>query len=177
MSFEITLALIKPHVLKVPRAVQAIRNVILENGFYVVQSKQATMCKNEIENFYKEHEGKFFYNRLVTFMMSGPIEAYILTRLDAIDMWRKLMGPTKVFHAQYSAPGSIRGKFGLTDTRNATHGSDSLKSSVREISVIFPEFEVCKWMELDEKYFKQGSHVFRQIWQSKSPCFPSSSDF
>jgi len=33
------------------------------------------------------------------------------------------MGPTKVFQCQLSHPDSIRAKHGLTDTRNATHGS------------------------------------------------------
>lgn len=33
------------------------------------------------------------------------------------------MGPTKVFKAKISHPHSIRGQFGLTDTRNVTHGS------------------------------------------------------
>jgi len=33
------------------------------------------------------------------------------------------MGPTKVFRCQLSNPDSIRAKHGLTDTRNATHGS------------------------------------------------------
>jgi hypothetical protein len=33
------------------------------------------------------------------------------------------MGPTKVYHAQFTAPYSIRGRFGLSDTRNAVHGS------------------------------------------------------
>jgi len=33
------------------------------------------------------------------------------------------MGPTKVFCAQFTAPKSIRGSFGLSDTRNAVHGS------------------------------------------------------
>lgn len=33
------------------------------------------------------------------------------------------MGPTKVFKCQLSNPDSIRAKHGLTDTRNATHGS------------------------------------------------------
>ena len=33
------------------------------------------------------------------------------------------MGPTKTFRAQYEAPDTIRGTFGLTDTRNSSHGS------------------------------------------------------
>jgi len=46
-----------------------------------------------------------------------------LAREDAISVWRRLMGPTKVFQCQLSNPDSIRAKHGLTDTRNATHGS------------------------------------------------------
>lgn len=33
------------------------------------------------------------------------------------------MGPTKVYKAQFEAPDTIRGMYGLSDTRNATHGS------------------------------------------------------
>lgn len=33
------------------------------------------------------------------------------------------MGPTKVFKTIFEAPDTIRGQFGLSDTRNATHGS------------------------------------------------------
>ena len=57
------------------------------------------------------------------FVHSGPIRAYILARKDAIQLWRTLMGPTRVFQARHVAPDSIRGSFGLTDTRNTTHGS------------------------------------------------------
>lgn len=50
------------------------------------------------------------------------------------------MGPTKVFKSMFSHPNSIRGLFGLTDTRNACHGSDSPESVTREINIIFPDF-------------------------------------
>lgn len=64
---------------------------------------------------------------------SGPSEAYILARDDAIAVWRQLMGPTKVFKCQLTHPDSIRAKHGLTDTRNATHGSGKLFLLVRFI--------------------------------------------
>lgn len=54
---------------------------------------------------------------------SGPMRAYVLAREDAIHHWRDLMGPTKVFRARHTSPASIRAQFGLTDTRNTTHGS------------------------------------------------------
>lgn len=40
------------------------------------------------------------------------------------------MGPTRVFRARHVAPDTIRGSFGLTDTRNTTHGSGELSSPV-----------------------------------------------
>jgi nucleoside-diphosphate kinase len=61
-----------------------------------------------------------------TLSFSGPSEAYILAREDAIAVWRRLMGPTKVFQSQLSHPDCIRARHGLTDTRNATHGSGDL---------------------------------------------------
>jgi nucleoside-diphosphate kinase len=53
---------------------------------------------------------------------------HILARHDAVNVWRKLMGPTKVYRAQFTAPDSIRGRFGLSDTRNAVHGSGEIDS-------------------------------------------------
>lgn len=64
---------------------------------------------------------------------------------SAITKWRALLGPTKVFKAVYSHPNSIRGLFGLTDTRNACHGSDSMDSAKREIGIFFDDFDVDRW--------------------------------
>lgn len=64
---------------------------------------------------------------------SGPIRAYILAHKDAIQLWRTVMGPTRVFRARHVAPDSIRGRFGLTDTRNTTHGSGEAASCVHRI--------------------------------------------
>ena len=64
---------------------------------------------------------------------SGPIRAYILTHKDAIQLWRTVMGPTRVFRACHMAPDSIHGRFGLTDTRNTTHGSGEAASCVHRI--------------------------------------------
>lgn len=51
--------------------------------------------------------------------------------MDAVQLWRTLMGPTRVFRARHVAPDSIRGSLGLTDTRNTTHGSGESASCVR----------------------------------------------
>lgn len=93
-------------------------------------------------------------------MCSGPSEVYILAREDAIKKWRDLMGPTKVYQAVYSAQGTLRADYGLTDTRNATHGSDSEVSARKEISIFFPSFNYDKWVNEEEPLFRSGKVVF-----------------
>lgn len=66
-KLELTLAIIKPHAVKNPVVVSYIRHV-LKNKFIVVASKRVTLDTNAACKFYKEHVGKFFYNRLTTFM-------------------------------------------------------------------------------------------------------------
>uniref|UniRef100_A0A1B6DP29 Nucleoside diphosphate kinase-like domain-containing protein n=1 Tax=Clastoptera arizonana TaxID=38151 RepID=A0A1B6DP29_9HEMI len=120
---ELTLAILKPHIIKAPHALEGIKQIILENGFLTIKSKRLCFEMFQVEKFYEEHKHKFFYNRLVTFMTSGESEVCILAKENAIKEWRKLMGPTKVYQSVYTNPDSIRGIYGLTDTRNATHGS------------------------------------------------------
>lgn len=66
------------------------------------------------------------------------------------------MGPTKVYKTIFSHPNSIRGLFGLSDTRNACHGSDSPESVQNEIKIFFPEFSIPLWHANDENYFRKN---------------------
>ena len=68
---------------------------------------------------------------------------HILARHDAIDVWRKLMGPTKVYRAQFTAPGSIRGRFGLSDTRNAVHGSGEIDGQLLMLPTVLDFYVMC----------------------------------
>nr|XP_047930749.1 nucleoside diphosphate kinase 6 [Anser cygnoides] len=136
--------------------VQAVHEIILSNRFLVVRAKELRCGREESRRFYREHAGRFFYQRLVEFMASGPMWAYILAHENAITLWRTLMGPTKVFRARNSVPDSIRGAYGLTDTRNTTHGSDSPASASREIAFFFPEFNEELWYQQEEPHLRCG---------------------
>ena len=61
------------------------------------------------------------------------------------------MGPTKVFKTQFEAPDSIRGQFGLSDTRNATHGSGG-------------HFQLCF-------FFDALFQILQSPFAKKSACF------
>ncbi|KAF5290496.1 hypothetical protein FQA39_LY03600 [Lamprigera yunnana] len=154
-QIKLTLAIIKPHIIKNPPSLLAIRNLILTSNFKVVRSKRYLFTNEVAQQFYKEHKGKFFYKRLVSFMTSGESDLYVLGRNNAIQEWRTLMGPTKVFRAQFEEPNSIRGQFGLSDTRNATHGS---------------EFDTLNWYKIEAPYFESGAVVFNSIDFIHKPC-------
>ncbi|XP_056150958.1 nucleoside diphosphate kinase 6 [Lampris incognitus] len=159
---QLTLAAIKPDAVAHPVMLEALHQRILDNNFVIVRYKDLVWRKQDSERFYAEHAGRFFYQRLVEFMSSGPMRAYILAREDAISHWRQLMGPTKVFRARYTSPDSIRAQFGLTDTRNTTHGSDSIDTAHREINFFFPEFNFEEWMEKEEPSFRHGVMKYDQ---------------
>lgn len=68
-----------------------------------------------------------------------------------ISKWRTLLGPTRVFKTIYSHPNSIRGRFGLSDTRNVCHGSDSMETAKKEIELFFSDFSVNHWLAVHRK--------------------------
>ena len=83
---------------------------------------------------YAEHEGKPFYEGLISYITSGPVVKLVLAGEDAVAIARKLMGAT---NPKEAAPGTIRGDFGLVMDANVIHGSDSPASAEREIAIFF----------------------------------------
>ncbi|XP_048408131.1 nucleoside diphosphate kinase 3 isoform X4 [Stegostoma tigrinum] len=62
--------------------------------------------------------------------------------LDVVKITRAMMGET---NPADSAPGTIRGDFCVEVGRNVIHGSDSVASAVREISLWFQPEELICW--------------------------------
>lgn len=86
---------------------------------------------------YAEHEGKPFYDELVTFIGRSP--ALVMVVEGPEDTWkivRQMMGATNPADA---APGTIRGDLATDMGENLIHGSDGPESAAREIEIFFPE--------------------------------------
>nr|CAG4644436.1 EOG090X0HUX [Lepidurus arcticus] len=159
-ALTLTMALLKPDITKISYARKEIHELILGHGFYFVRSKEVKLNRKSAEEFYAEHSGRFFFNRLVTFMTSGPVLAHILAHPFAVAQWRAIMGPTRVFQAQFEYPASIRGSLGLTDTRNTSHGSDSLETAQREIKFFFPDFDSSRFFSEEEPLLRSNQCIF-----------------
>ena len=83
--------------------------------------------------------GKPFFESLVSFITSGPVVAMVIEGKGVVNAAREMMGTTNPLKA---APGTIRGDLGIDIGRNVIHGSDSLESARREISIFFKEEEL-----------------------------------
>ena len=138
-GFEIqqTLAMIKPDAVRAGYAHSILARIRAE-GFTVIQQQKVRLTKSRAQAFYAEHQGRFFYENLVSKMSSDYVYAMVLAKPGAIKHWRQLLGPTNVSRAVAEKPNSIRALFGKDGTSNAAHGSDSTSSADREISFFFP---------------------------------------
>lgn len=135
-----TLVLVKPDA--VARGlVGNILNRFESRGLAIKGMKLVQMdSKNRLaENLYAPHEGKGFYNDLVSYMTSGPIVCLCLEGVNAISIVRTMMGATNPVEA---APGTIRGDFAQRLDANCVHGSDSPESAARELPIFFGEGEI-----------------------------------
>jgi len=137
LAKEVTLGLIKPTVTSSPYVVNRILKEINNNGMNIINAKKVKFDNDMAEAFYGEHKGKFFYPRLYHYVRSGPVIALALEGEDVIAKWRQLIGPTKVARTKFENPDTLRHDFGITDTRNGFHGSDSMDKAFYELSIVF----------------------------------------
>ncbi len=85
---------------------------------------------------YDEHKDKPFFGELIEFITRSPVVALVVEGPE--DTWKAVRTMMGVTNPRESAPGTIRGDFGLVTTENLVHGSDSLESAEREIGLWFP---------------------------------------
>ncbi len=136
---EQTLILVKPDGVRRSLVGEVISRVE-RKGYVVTSLKMLQPTRAILEKHYAEHEGKPFYEPLLEFMLSGPVVAIVAEGNRVIEGFRKLAGTTDPTVAE---PGTIRGDLardqGTKVVQNIVHGSDSVESAQREISIWFPE--------------------------------------
>jgi nucleoside-diphosphate kinase len=83
---------------------------------------------------YEAHKAKPFYAGLVRFMTSAPVLVLALRGNKSIEISRAMMGAT---FGSKAAAGTIRGDFGVSNSFNLIHGSDSPEAAERELNLFF----------------------------------------
>jgi len=109
---------------------------IERKGLRLVAAELRTISTETAAAHYAEHDGKPFFDELVTFITRSPVLAMVVEGPDdTYKVVRNLMGATNPVDA---APGTIRGDLAIEMGENLVHGSDSNESAEREIALFFP---------------------------------------
>ena len=132
---EQTLSIIKPDAVE-RNLVDTIKKKFLAEGLNIVKTKKIQISKAEASEFYKVHQTKPFFDRLCSYLSSGPIVVMILEGNDAIAQNRRIMGATDPKNANDS---TLRKLYGLSIDKNTVHGSDSLENAKKEIDFFFKD--------------------------------------
>ena len=132
-STEQTLSIIKPDAVE-RKLAEKIKEKFLENKLTIKNQKKIQISREEAAEFYKVHQTKPFYDRLCSYLSSGPIVVMILEGENAITLNRKIMGATDPTKADN---GTIRKEFGISIDKNSVHGSDSIANAKKEIEFFF----------------------------------------
>ncbi|KAI3355767.1 hypothetical protein L3Q82_004336 [Scortum barcoo] len=130
-----TLAVIKPDAMEEHR--EKILEEIRGSGFSVTQLKEAVLSREMAEEFYKEHREKPFFSQLVDYMCRGPCLMLVLTKENAVEEWRAMMGPTDPDQAKATSPNSLRARFASDILHNSVHGSTNEQHAEEKIRFIF----------------------------------------
>ena len=133
MAIQKTYSMIKPDGVRNGH-IGEIVNRFERAGLTIERMELGMVSLEQAQNNYAEHEGKPFYNHLISYITSGPVVKMVISGENAVSKVRSLMGATNPAEA---TPGTIRGDFGLCMDENVIHGSDSQESAAREISIFF----------------------------------------
>ena len=112
-----------------------------DRGLKLVAGKFVQLDEELAKDHYGEHEDKLFFDGLVEFITSGPVFAMVWEGADATRQVRAMVGETDPAE---SAPGTIRGDFGLDLGHNVIHASDHEDEGAneREIDLFFDDEEL-----------------------------------
>ncbi len=145
---EKTLIILKPDA--VQRAcVGRIVGRFEDKGFQILAMKLMRIPRELAERHYAVHKGKPFYDRLLQYITNSPVVVMVLQARNGIAVARKMMGATFGSNAE---PGTIRGDYGLSNSFNLIHGSDSAESAAFEIGLYFRPEELLSYERCSEKW-------------------------
>ena len=125
-----TVALFKPDfVARGAPNVKRAMTLLRAKGFVVVKAEHnVTWNGTQAAAFYAPHAGKWYLERLLSNMSSGPFHALLLDRKDGedpISAWRSLLST------------ELRPRYAVSDTRNSFHGSSDPEEAIREASIFW----------------------------------------
>lgn len=133
-----TLAILKPDCVK-KNLIGKVVTLIQHAGFKISAMKMIKLTPDAAKGFYEIHNGKPFFNDLITYMTSGPCVPIALEKDNAVEEFRKLIGATDPAKA---VEGTIRKLYADSIQENIVHGSDSDENAEKEITYFFSRKDI-----------------------------------
>ncbi len=132
---EKTFLMIKPEAVENGQQGEII-DYLLKNRFNILRMKQFRFSEDSARRFYAMHEGKPFFEDLVSYITSGGVVGLEIQKESAVTTLRELVGATDPADAR---PGTVRYIYGTDLRKNAVHASDSPESAEKELDIVFTE--------------------------------------
>jgi nucleoside-diphosphate kinase len=155
---EQTLVLVKPDGVQrglVGEILQRFEKV----GLKIVGMKMIWVDADFAKKHYKAHVDKPFYPGLEAMITEGPVIAMALEGIHAVELVRKIVGPTEPRSAQ---PGTIRGDYAHVSyeyadkekkaIKNLIHASGNKEEAKAEIKLWFKKEELHSYPTVHEKH-------------------------
>lgn len=120
-------------------------------GLKFAAMKMVQVSDELARQHYAVHQGKPFYEGLISYITSAPVVAMVLEGTDAITLVRNTVGGTKPADAN---PGTIRGDFGIEVGRNLVHASDGPETAASEIALWFGDDMIDWQRDIDPWVFE-----------------------
>ncbi|HRE25244.1 MAG TPA: nucleoside-diphosphate kinase, partial [Anaerolineales bacterium] len=117
-------------------------------GLRLVAMKMQSVSPELAARHYAVHQGKPFYDGLVSYISSSPVVVLAVEGNKAIEAVRQTVGATNPTAA---APGTIRADFGLEIGRNLIHASDGPETAAQELALWFGPEEFVSWSRDGER--------------------------
>ena len=128
-------------------------------GLKIVALKMVWIDENFAKKHYSAHLAKDFYPSLEKYITAGPVVAMVLEGIDAVEIVRKMVGPTE---PEKAMPGTIRGDYCHVNVRyadktgksiyNIIHASGSVEEAKQEIMLWFDPPEIYSYKRVDEEW-------------------------
>ena len=147
---ERTFVILKPDAVQ-RGLIGEILNRFERRGLKIVAMKMIDVTEELARQHYAVHEGRPFFDSLITYITSSPVVALVVEGTNAIAVVRKTVGATNPAEAE---SGTIRADFGLEIGRNLVHASDGPDTATGETALWFGE-ELIDWpRNVDEWIFE-----------------------
>jgi nucleoside-diphosphate kinase len=131
-----TLCIVRPHAFTTSGG--EIVDHILTEGFEISAMRLWYMDKATAEEFLEVYKGVLpEYHDMVGQLCTGPSLVLEVRQENAVDSFRKLVGPHDPEGAKHLRPATLRAKFGIDRVKNAMHCTDLPEDGLLEVEYFF----------------------------------------